>query len=41
MEKIAPTSKKDEYVLEDKYYLLIDAIRKLTDAIDKLRRGLI
>ena len=37
MEKeIFPTSKKDDYVLEDKDYLLITAIRELTIAINKL-----
>ena len=36
-DKIVPLTKKDEYVLEDKDYLLIMAIRDLTSAINLMR----
>lgn len=38
MEEIKPKVKKEEYELEDKDYLLIQAIRDLTIAIDKLTK---
>ena len=40
MDKIQPTLKKEEYVLEDKDYLYIIALRELTEAVDDLRRVL-
>lgn len=36
IEEIKPTSDKEEYVLEDKDYLLIKAIQELTAAIRRL-----
>lgn len=36
-EVIKPTTKKAEYLLEDKDYLLIQAIRDLTGAINMMR----
>lgn len=37
-ERIAPTQVKEEYTLEDKDFLLIQAIRELTSAIRMLMR---
>jgi hypothetical protein len=39
MEKIEPTNKAEKYKLEDKDYLLINAIRELTRAINMLRNS--
>jgi len=39
METIKPTSEKDEYILEDKDYLLIKAIKELTYAIRNMKNG--
>lgn len=34
-----PSTKKDEYVLEDKDYLLIRALQELTNAIRSMAHG--
>ena len=39
-EVIKPASCKEEYVLEDKDYLLIMALRELTSTIERLRLSL-
>ena len=36
-EIIKPTTDKEEYILEDKDYLLIKAIQELTTAIERAR----
>jgi len=36
VKKIKPTNDEDEYVLEDKDYLLIEAIRSLTAQLNRL-----
>ena len=36
MENIKPTTEKEEYVLEDKDFLLIKAIQELTSQIRRL-----
>ena len=36
MENIKPTTKKEDYILEDKDYLLIKAMQELTSQIRRL-----
>jgi len=40
MENIKPTTNKEEYILPDEYYVLIQTLRDLINAINKLRINL-